>query len=120
LAVVQALLGTRHFPKIKGGVLFLEDVNDHPYRLERALLQLHQAGVLDQQKAILLGAFTGYRKSPLDKGYTLKSAIDFLRTQTRTPILTGLPFGHVPTKLSLPLGRQINLLIDRREAFMLW
>ncbi len=120
LAVVQALLGTPHFPKIKGGILFLEDVNDHPYRLERALLQLHQAGVLDQQKAVLLGAFTDYRKSPLDKGYTLKSAIDFLRTQTRAPILTGLPFGHVPTKLSLPLGRQINLLVDRREAFMLW
>jgi muramoyltetrapeptide carboxypeptidase len=120
LAIVQALLGTPHFPKIKGGILFLEDVNDHPYRLERALLQLHQAGVLDQQKAVVLGAFTEFRKSPLDKGYTLKTAIDFLRTQTKTPILTGLPFGHVPTKLCLPLGRQINLLVEERNAFMLW
>ncbi|HYR25906.1 MAG TPA: LD-carboxypeptidase, partial [Aquabacterium sp.] len=58
LAVTQALLGTPHFPKIKNGILFLEDVNEHPYRIERALLQLHQAGVLDQQKAVVLGAFT--------------------------------------------------------------
>lgn len=55
LAIVQALLGTPHFPKVRGGVLFLEDVNEHPYRIERALLQLHQAGVLAQQKAIEIG-----------------------------------------------------------------
>ncbi|MBP7133491.1 MAG: LD-carboxypeptidase, partial [Aquabacterium sp.] len=43
MAVLQAMLGTRHFPKIKNGVLFLEDINEHPYRIERTLLQLHQA-----------------------------------------------------------------------------
>jgi muramoyltetrapeptide carboxypeptidase len=63
LGVVQSLLGTPHWPSVRGGVLFLEDVNEHPYRVERALLQLHQAGVLGRQKAVLLGAFTDYRKS---------------------------------------------------------
>jgi muramoyltetrapeptide carboxypeptidase len=120
LAVTQALLGTPHFPKIKNGVLFLEDVNEHPYRIERALLQLHQAGILDQQKAILLGAFTEYRKSPLDRGYNLKSVISYLRTLTPTPILTGLPFGHVPVKLCLPVGRQVNLVVQGRDAFVMW
>jgi muramoyltetrapeptide carboxypeptidase len=120
LSIVQALLGTPHFPKIKGGVLFLEDVNEHPYRIERALLQLHQAGVLEQQKAIVLGAFTEYRKSPLDRGYNLKTAIQYLRTQIKTPILTGLPFGHVPVKLTLPLGRQVNLVVQGRDAFVMW
>jgi muramoyltetrapeptide carboxypeptidase len=120
LAVTQALLGTPHFPKIKNGVLFLEDVNEHPYRIERALLQLHQAGVLDRQKAILLGAFTEFRKSPLDRGYNLKTVIAYLRSLTNTPILTGLPFGHVPTKLCLPLGRRINLMVEGRDALLLW
>ncbi len=120
LAILQALLGTPHFPKIKGGVLFLEDVNEHPYRIERALLQLHQAGVLAQQKAIVLGAFTEYRKSPLDRGYSLKTVIQYLRTQVKTPILTGLPFGHVPVKLSLPLGRQVTLVVQGRDAFVMW
>jgi muramoyltetrapeptide carboxypeptidase len=120
LAVTQALLGTPHFPKIKNGILFLEDVNEHPYRIERALLQLQQAGVLDQQRAIMLGAFTEYRKSPLDRGYNLKTVIAYLRTLTKTPILTGLPFGHVPTKLCLPLGRQVNLVVQGRDVFVMW
>lgn len=120
LAVTQALLGTDHFPNIKNGVLFLEDVNEHPYRIERALLQLHQAGVLDKQQAIVLGAFTEFRKSPLDRGYNLKTVIAYLRSLTKTPILTGLPFGHVPVKLSLPIGRQVNLVVQGRDAFVMW
>jgi muramoyltetrapeptide carboxypeptidase len=120
LAVLQSMVGTPHFPKIKNGVLFLEDVNEHPYRIERALLQLHQAGILDQQKAIVLGAFTEYRKSPLDRGYNLKSVIAHLRTLTKTPILTGLPFGHVPVKVCLPLGRKVKLMVQGRDAFVMW
>lgn len=120
LTVLLSLLGTPHFPKIKKGVLFLEDVNEHPYRIERGLLQLQQAGVLDAQSAVLLGSFTEFRKSPLDRGYTLKSAIAHLRTQTRTPILTGLPFGHVPTKLSLPVGRRVSFAVQGRDVFLMW
>jgi muramoyltetrapeptide carboxypeptidase len=120
LCVLNALLGTPHWPKVKGGILFLEDVNEHPYRIERSLLQLHQAGVLDSQKAVLLGAFTEYRKSPLDRGFSLKTVVDHLRTQTRTPILTGLPFGHVPTKVTLPVGRKVTLLVQARDVLMGW
>ena len=120
LCMLSSLLGTKHFPRIKGGVLFLEDVNEHPYRVERGLLQLHQAGVLDAQKAVLLGAFTDYRKSPLDRGYTLKSAIEHLRSVSKTPILTGLPFGHVPTKVTLPVGAKLTLVVQGRDALMGW
>ncbi len=123
LCLVASLLGTRHWPAsrlIRGGVLFLEDVNEHPYRIERALLQLHQAGVLDAQKAILLGSFTAMGKSPLDRGYGLASVIEHLRACCATPILVGLPFGHVPTKLMLPVGRRVQLLVDGREALIGW
>ena len=120
LCVVNSLLGTPHFPKVPGGILFLEDVNEHPYRIERNLLQLHQAGVLDRQHAIVLGAFTGYRKSPNDRGYTLATAIDRIRAATRTPILTGLPYGHVDTKVTLPVGARARLLVDGRQAYIAW
>ena len=123
LCVLASLLGTPHFPKpkqVRGGVLFLEDVNEHPYRVERSLLQLHQAGVLDAQSAVLLGAFTGWHKSPLDRGYTLKSTVAHLRGVTGTPILTGLPFGHVPTKVCLPVGRKVTLLVDGRDVLVGW
>lgn len=120
LCVLNALLGTPHFPKVKGGILFLEDVNEHPYRIERSLLQLHQAGVLDAQKAVVLGAFTAFRKSPLDRGYSLKGVVEYLRSQTRTPILTGLPFGHVPTKVTMPVGAKVTLLVQARDVLIGW
>ena len=120
LCVLMSLLGTPHWPKVKGGILFLEDVNEHPYRIERNLLQLHQAGVLDKQKAIVLGAFTEFRKSPLDRGYSLKRMVEHLRSVIRTPILTGLPFGHVPTKVSLPVGVKATLAVQGRDAFLGW
>ena len=120
LCVVNSLLATPHFPRIRNGILFLEDVNEHPYRIERNLLQLQQAGVLDAQRAIVLGAFTAWKKSPNDRGYSLASAIDRVRAATRTPILTGLPFGHVPTKVSLPVGARVRLLVDGRDAFIGW
>jgi muramoyltetrapeptide carboxypeptidase len=123
LCLVNALLGTPHWPArsvVRGGVLFLEDVNEHPYRIERALLQLLQAGVLDAQKAVVLGAFTAYKPSPLDRGYTLKTVVQHLRGRTSTPILTGLPFGHVPTKVTLPVGAKVELCVQGRDALIGW
>jgi len=120
LCMVASLLGTPHWPRIRGGVLFLEDVNEHPYRVERSLLQLHQAGVLDAQKAILLGAFSDWRPSPLDRGYGLRTMVQYLRGVTRTPILTGLPFGHVPTKVCLPVGRRASLWVQGRDVLIGW
>ena len=120
LTMLASLLGTPHWPQMRGGILFVEDVNEHPYRVERTLLQLQHAGVLDAQKAVLLGDFSGWRKSPLDRGYDLKAAIAHLRTRTRTPIVTGLPFGHVPTKVTMPFGRRVQLLIEGRDAFLGW
>ena len=120
LTVLMSLLGTPHWPRIKGGILFLEDVNEHPYRVERCLLQLHQAGVLDAQRAVVLGHFNHWKPSPLDRGYTLKSAVARVRSVTPTPILTGLPMGHVATLVSLPVGARVTLATQGREAFIGW
>jgi len=120
LALVNSLLGTPHWPKVKGGILFLEDTNEHPYRVERMLLQLQQAGVLDAQKAIVLGDFGGWTKSPNDRGYKLKSAIAAVQARTKTPILTGLPFGHIRTKVSLPVGVKVELLVQGRDVMIGW
>ena len=120
LCMLNSLLGTAYLPRIKGGVLFLEDVNEHPYRIERNLLQLHQAGVLDAQKAVLLGEFSAWRKSPLDRGFSLKAVVQHLRSVTKTPILTGLPFGHVPIKVTMPVGARVTLLVQRRDVLIGW
>ena len=120
LAMVCSLLGTPHWPRVNGGILFLEDVAEHPYRIERCLLQLQQAGVLARQKAVVLGAFTDWKPSPLDRGYNLKTVVAHLRSLVDVPVLTGLPFGHVPTKVCLPLGRRVQLAVQGRDAFIGW
>jgi muramoyltetrapeptide carboxypeptidase len=123
LAMVQSLLGTPYWPSakiVKGGVLFLEDVNDHPYRIERAMLQLHQAGVLASQRAVVLGHVMGYKPAAHDRGYTFKTMVAYLRSLTQTPILTGLPFGHVPMIVSLPVGAKVTLAVSGRDAFIGW
>ncbi|MFT7774142.1 LD-carboxypeptidase [Roseateles sp.] len=120
LTVLCSLLGTPHWPKVKGGILFLEDINEHPYRVERMLLQLQQAGVIDAQAAVLLGDFSGAAKSPLDRGYGIKDAVAALRGRTKTPVLTGLPFGHVRTKVCLPVGATVELYVQGREAILGW
>lgn len=120
LCMVNSLLGTKYFPRIKGGILYLEDVNEHPYRIERNLLQLHQAGVLDAQKAVVLGEFSAWRKAPQDRGFSLKTVVAHLRSLTKTPILTGLPFGHVPTKVTMPVGARVTLVAEGRDVLIGW
>ena len=120
LAVLTSLIGTPYFPKVKGGILFLEDVGEHPYKIERMLTQLLNAGILQQQKAVLLGQFTGYQPVPHDKGFKLKTVIDRLRSQLKLPVLTGLPFGHVQTKVLLPLGAKVDLVSEGRDVFLVW
>jgi muramoyltetrapeptide carboxypeptidase len=120
LAIVAALAGTPWMPKLKGGILFLEDVHEHPYRIERMLTQLLYAGVLQKQKAIVLGHFTNWLPVPHDKGFKLKTVLAWLRTQVKVPVLTGLPFGHVSTKVCLPVGAKVTLAAEGRDAFLLW
>lgn len=120
LSVLVSLLGTPFWPRNKGGVLFLEDVGEHPYKIERMLTQLLHAGVLAQQKAIVLGQFTSFKPVPHDKGFKLPTVVAWLRSQVNVPVLTGLPFGHVPTKVLLPVGAKVDLAVQGRDALLVW
>jgi muramoyltetrapeptide carboxypeptidase len=111
LTMLTHLVGTPYFPQIDGGILFIEDVNEHPYRVERMLLQLHAAGALDQ-KAIVLGDFSSYRLSEYDNGYDLERMLEYLREVVDVPIVQGLPFGHIHAKATLVVGAHARLRCD--------
>ena len=120
LALLASLAGTPYLPTIKGGVLFLEDVGEHPYRVERMLTQLLHAGVLARQKAVIFGQFTNYKLVPHDKGFKFPTVVAWLQRQIKARVLTGLPFGHVATKVLLPVGGKITLAVEGRDALLLW
>ena len=122
LTVLTSLLGTPYLPQVDGGLLFLEDVGEHPYRIERMLTQLLHAGVLARQKAVLLGQFSHYKLVPgYDRGFNLNAVVRWLREQLpQVPVFTGLPFGHVPTKVLLPVGLPVDFVVEGRDALIRW
>ena len=120
LSVLVSLLGTPFFPSVKGGILFVEDVAEHPYRIERMLTQLLHAGVLARQKAIIFGQFTNYTLTSHDRGFNLERVRQWLKSQVSVPIFDNLPFGHVATKVLLPVGARVALSSQGRDVMMAW
>lgn len=112
LAMLNHLVGTPYFARIPHGILFLEDIGEHPYRVERMVLQLLYAGALDGQRALVLGDFSGYRLAPFDNGYDFDAMLAYLRETLPIPVLTGLPFGHVKHRCTLPFGGLAHLKSD--------
>ena len=109
LAMLCSLIGTPYFPQIDGGILFVEDVTEPPFRIERLLYQLHLSGVLGRQRALLLGDFTQCKPSGYDNGYNLDQGFAQLRGVVDIPVIDGLPFGHEPKKFTLPFGTPARL-----------
>ncbi len=109
LAMMSHLVGTPWLPDIEGGILFLEDVSEHPYRIERMLLQMDEAGILRKQKALVLGHFTDYRLYDEDNGYSFDTVLAWFRKRCPIPVIVGLPFGHTKEKVTLPVGAKGHL-----------
>ncbi|EAA0891196.1 muramoyltetrapeptide carboxypeptidase [Salmonella enterica] len=109
LAMLISLIGTPWMPTIDKGILVLEDVNEHPFRVERMLLQLEYAGILNRQSAIVLGSFSGAAPNEYDAGYSLESVYAFLRSRLSVPLITGLDFGHEQRTVTLPIGANATL-----------
>ncbi len=110
LTVLASLVGTDYMPNIKGGILFIEDVNEQPYQIERHLQSLHLAGVLKNQQAIVLGNFNmGRIQDAYDSNYTLSSVANTISQVAKIPVFTDFPFGHITSKTTMPLGAHANL-----------
>lgn len=114
LAMLISLIGTPWMPTIDKGILVLEDVNEHPFRAERMLLQLEYAGILNRQSAIVLGSFSGAAPNEYDAGYSLESVYAFLRSRLSVPLITGLDFGHEQRTVTLPIGANATLKNTRQ------
>ncbi|HEY8609493.1 MAG TPA: LD-carboxypeptidase [Noviherbaspirillum sp.] len=118
LTMLAHLAGTPYLSAPRDGILFIEDVNEHPYRVERMLLQLQHAGLLRQQQAIVFGAFTGYRLSDYDNGYDFGAMLDYMGAMLGIPLVCGLPFGHVRDKATLPVGAQARLQCSEGQCLL--
>lgn len=112
LAMIASLVGTPYIPAIEGGILFIEDINEQPFRVERMIYQLHLAGILARQQALVLGDFSGGKAFAYDNGYDLQAMIEHIRAVSGIPVLTGLPFGHGDDLVTLPVGAEARLVAN--------
>ncbi len=111
LAILAALCGTPHAPPLQGGVLFIEDVGEAPYRVDRMLTSLREAGWLPSVAGIAVGRFTGC--APREDGHTLEEVLADRLGDLGVPVLTGVGAGHVDDNLELPLGAPVRLDASR-------
>ena len=110
LSVLAALAGSPYMPDISGGILFLEDVGEQPYRIERMLQTLLLAGILQKQQAVILGDFRmGNIRDVYDSSYDLSAVSAAISRAARIQVLTGFPFGHISNKTTFPLGAQAKV-----------
>jgi muramoyltetrapeptide carboxypeptidase len=118
LAMLTSLIGSPFFPEIDGGILFVEDVAEPAFRVERMLYHLLHAGVLARQKALVIGDFTSYRTTEYDNGYDLGATFERIAAAAGIPIVHGLPFGHDAAKFTLPFGAPGRLAVADGTAVL--
>ena len=112
LSLLAHLAGTSYFPNIEGGILYVEEIGEEPYAVERLFLQLYHAGALQRQRALLLGDFSDCKPTnPVRYPYSMEEVVETLREMLPYPVITGLPFGHVARKVTLPFGAPGTLSI---------
>ncbi len=88
---------------------------------QKCILTVLHSGAFAQQKAVLMGQFSQSKLVPTHvKGFKRATVVDWLRGQIKAPVLTGLPFGHVDTKVLLPVGAKVDLVTAARDALMVW
>jgi muramoyltetrapeptide carboxypeptidase len=104
LTLLQCLIGTPYFPDLDGALLFLEDVNEDLYRIDRMLAHLRMIGALSRLGGVLVGRFSGLKRHMSDGALGIDDVLDHYFGPLGVPVAYGLPIGHIEDQWTMPLG----------------
>ncbi len=123
LSLLASLVGTPYAMDYAGHILFIEEVGESPYRIDRMLTQLKQSGALNGVAGIALGYFTNCDQEPGDPGYEISIGLEeVFREQfadLNVPVVMGLPFGHESHNVTLPIGINAELSSKKKGIKLL-
>lgn len=123
LSIVASLIGTKYDVDTKGKIIFLEEVSEEPYRVDRMLTQMIQSGKFKQAAGVALGVFSKCESKPDQSGisnsFTLSEVLLERLFQLKIPVLYGLSFGHIVNKFTLPFGINAELDVDNQSLTLL-
>jgi muramoyltetrapeptide carboxypeptidase len=109
LSLLQCLVGTPWLPDVDGALLFLEDVGEDLYRVDRMLSHLRLAGLLDRISGLVVGQFTDMKKGTADGALGFDEVLDHYVRPLGIPAAMGFPIGHVDEQWTLPIGVRARL-----------
>jgi muramoyltetrapeptide carboxypeptidase len=119
LTLLQCLIGTPYFPDLAGAILFLEDVGEDLYRIDRMLAHLRLIGALRRLAGVLIGRFTHLKRSGSDGALGFDEVLATYFEPLGIPVAYGFPIGHIEAQWTLPLGVRARLDADRGEVDLL-
>lgn len=112
LSAVVAVIGTPYQIATEGHLLFLEDVNEKPFRIDRMLTQMRQAGLLERVAGVIFGEMVGCTAGP-EEAVTVRDVVRDAFRDTSYPVAFGLSSGHGDSTVTLPLGLRARLAGER-------
>lgn len=119
LSVLTSLVGTPYLPKVKNALLFLEEISEAPYRIDRMLTQLQQSGLLGQALGVLLGVFVKCEPAAGEESLVLSQALNDHFAARPIPSAYGASFGHIASQWVLPIGVRARFDADARTLRLL-
>ncbi|RFC55804.1 S66 peptidase family protein [Brumimicrobium aurantiacum] len=120
LTVLTGLIGTKHQPDFQNKLLFIEDVGEHLYAIDRQFHQLSKAGILDQIRGLIVGDFSGIKDTNPPFGSSLTEIIKSHFAYNSIPICFDFPAGHTEDNRALIFGKHANLKVENNTAELIY
>lgn len=102
--VFNSLIGTEYLPNCEGKILFLEELNEDPYKIDRMFTHLKLAGILDKIVGFIFGVCTKCDAEDLQHSFTLIQVVNYHILPLNIPAIYNAPFGHTAKKWTIPIG----------------
>jgi muramoyltetrapeptide carboxypeptidase len=119
LSVLSGMVGSNYLPSWNGKILFLEDVGEEPYRIDRMLTQMKLAGVFNQISGLVLGNFRKCTPEEPDRSFTLEEVFEQHFSEAEFPVFCGAQIGHIRNKFTVPVGVKVRVDADAGTIEML-
>jgi muramoyltetrapeptide carboxypeptidase len=114
LSVLYSLCGSSSFPKLQNVILFLEDLDEYLYHIDRMMQNLKRNGVFENFAGIIIGGMTDMNDNAIPYGKTAEEIIYEYISELKIPIAFGAPFGHLKENLAIPFGKEIHLKVNEK------
>ncbi len=113
LSLVSFIMGTPYCPDFNNAILFLEDVGEKPYKIDRYFAHLKQTGVFDKISGLILGDFLDCEDEDDESAFSIQSIIEEYFSDASYPVIQNFPYGHGDVKISMPIG--VNTILDTKK-----